>query len=248
MATLKYSGVVVEYSGDGWAEFKKWLDGTYASLPYVWVDEGAAYNIAAMDGVVVRACGINKTVAAEFEASYKTYGTAFSGASDATLKGIRDAQGIKRIADPVAVTDNGGSLTVDGPLTDVQLRAAAVSVSVTGSVPSALANILHTSEVAIASRSETVFSGISYTVPTGKSFYLSYFGGSAFAPLPVMFRLKVAGSSKFMVLSGSQHGGTGNIALPMAILLATAGQAITVTYEAQTTNGTVWAGFVGYEV
>jgi len=73
MTQLKINnGVVLDYSQDGWAEFKKWLDGTYARLTYAWVDEGLAYQIAAVDGPVCRTCSINKTDATDFEANYKT--------------------------------------------------------------------------------------------------------------------------------------------------------------------------------
>ena len=72
MATFKINdGVVIDYTNDGWAEFKKWLDGTYASLKYTWVDEGQAYNIIAFDGQVYRTCSINKTDAQEFEEGYR---------------------------------------------------------------------------------------------------------------------------------------------------------------------------------
>lgn len=66
-------GVVLDYTSDGWTEFKKWLDGTYARLPYAWVDEGVAYNIVASDGKFYRTFSINKSDATEFEASYKLY-------------------------------------------------------------------------------------------------------------------------------------------------------------------------------
>lgn len=71
MSTLRLNGVVVDYSNEGWVEFKKWLDGTYASLRYVWADEGASYSIAALDSQVYRTCGLNKDDAADFEANYK---------------------------------------------------------------------------------------------------------------------------------------------------------------------------------
>ena len=71
MARLHIEGATVDYSDDGWVEFKKWLDGTYARLAYTWVDEGLAYSIAAVDGPLCRTCSINKVDAAEFEASYK---------------------------------------------------------------------------------------------------------------------------------------------------------------------------------
>lgn len=70
MAKIKiYSGVTLDYSDDGWPEFKKWLDGTYASLRYTWVDEGAAYQVAAPDGQITRICSFNKDsdASADFE-------------------------------------------------------------------------------------------------------------------------------------------------------------------------------------
>jgi hypothetical protein len=71
MPKITTTGVVADYSADGWGEFKKWLDGTYAKLRYVYADEGAAYLIVATDGSLTRACSINKgDDSAEFEASY----------------------------------------------------------------------------------------------------------------------------------------------------------------------------------
>ena len=47
MATIKAQGLVIDYTQDGWSEFKKWLNGTYGKLAHTWADEGAAYNIVA---------------------------------------------------------------------------------------------------------------------------------------------------------------------------------------------------------
>ena len=74
MATFKINdGVVIDYTNDGWAEFSKWLNGTYATLPFAWVDEGLAYSIILFDARVYRACSINKGTgdALEFETLYK---------------------------------------------------------------------------------------------------------------------------------------------------------------------------------
>ena len=76
MAHFKINdGVVIDFTTEGWAEFKKWIDGTHAHLRYTWVDEGEAYNIIAFDAPVYRTCSINKSDATEFEASYKTLGS-----------------------------------------------------------------------------------------------------------------------------------------------------------------------------
>jgi len=72
MALFKINdGVVIDFTNDGWAEFKKWLDGTYARLRYTWVDEGLAYAIVAFDDRIYRTFSINKADATEFEATYK---------------------------------------------------------------------------------------------------------------------------------------------------------------------------------
>ena len=67
------SGVVIDHEAD-WPEFRKWIDGTYASLSFTWVDEGAAYAIAALDGSFTRMAGINKDsneYQTDFEANFK---------------------------------------------------------------------------------------------------------------------------------------------------------------------------------
>lgn len=64
-------GVTVDYSDEGWDEYRKWLDGTTAKLRYVWTDEGASYFIVAPDGPFYRTLSMNKTDAGDFEARFK---------------------------------------------------------------------------------------------------------------------------------------------------------------------------------
>lgn len=72
MATLQISdGLTIDYTNDGWTEFKKWIDGTYAWLSFIYVDLGLAYDIAAIDGKVYRIFSINKTDATDFETNFK---------------------------------------------------------------------------------------------------------------------------------------------------------------------------------
>ena len=63
-------GIVVDYTVDGWDEFKKWLDGTYAALRFAYSDDGESYTLVAPDGQFSRVFSINKTDATEFEAQY----------------------------------------------------------------------------------------------------------------------------------------------------------------------------------
>jgi hypothetical protein len=72
---LSLSGCAsIDHSGD-WAEFKKWLDGTYARLRHTWTEDDHTYTVIANDGIVFRLVGINKDGGAtqtEFETLYKT--------------------------------------------------------------------------------------------------------------------------------------------------------------------------------
>lgn len=81
MSTLLIRSSSVDYAAD-WTEFRKWLDGTYASLRYTWTDNGAAYDIAALDGPVFRTAGVNKTEPpspeqVDFETNFKSQALPF---------------------------------------------------------------------------------------------------------------------------------------------------------------------------
>jgi len=70
MAKLNINGApTIDYSEDGWNEFKKWIDGTYATFPYAWVDEGPAYQVIVV-GKIARTCSINKADATDFETNW----------------------------------------------------------------------------------------------------------------------------------------------------------------------------------
>ena len=223
MANLRTTGAVtIDYSVDGWSAFKKWLDGTYASLHLAWVDEGSAYSIAAMDGNICRACSINKADAADFEANFKT--TTAVGSSVLLV-------GSDGTATHTVMTDAFGRL-----------------VTTTTGVAGASSPIYRGSEFAITSRAETTVSAITYTITTGKNFYLNLFACASSGPLPTIFRLKVAGGSTQFMITSSGNGSDGRLALPAAILIGTSGQAITVTSEAQVPRGQVWVGFSGVEL
>jgi len=121
-----------------------------------------------------------------------------------------------------------------------------VPISGGGGIFAGSADIIKTSEFTISTRTEAVLSAVSYTVTTGKTFYLSYVGGMVFAPLSYILRLKVAGTTKIMTMAWQDA--IGGIPFPLPILFATSGQQITLTYEAQIPRGTAWAGFTGFEI
>lgn len=65
-------GIVLDYTDEGWAEYKKWLDGTYARIPFVFADNGFSYEIVAPDGGAYRTFSINKADASDFETNFKS--------------------------------------------------------------------------------------------------------------------------------------------------------------------------------
>jgi hypothetical protein len=59
MPSIQLRSTTIDYSTD-WSEFKKWIDGTYASLRFTWIEETASYSVIAIDAGILRTVGINK--------------------------------------------------------------------------------------------------------------------------------------------------------------------------------------------
>lgn len=75
MTTIQISNGAVIDDGSDWTSYKKWLDGTYASLPYTWALTGDWYSIIAFDGPAYRTAQIKRTDPPnadelDFEANY----------------------------------------------------------------------------------------------------------------------------------------------------------------------------------
>lgn len=69
------SGVTADFDTD-WSDFKTWIDGTQACLPYIWSDIGSHYDVIATDGPIHRYVRINKAVSSsadqlDFEQNFK---------------------------------------------------------------------------------------------------------------------------------------------------------------------------------
>jgi hypothetical protein len=60
MSVLRISGSVVDY-GSNWSEYRKWLDGTVASLRLTWAENDFGYDLAGFDGPVFRVASIQKS-------------------------------------------------------------------------------------------------------------------------------------------------------------------------------------------
>lgn len=75
MSDIKIANGMIDYQ-DNWDEFKKWINGEYATLQYFWEDNGGAYIITAVNGMLKQTVGINKSDTptarqSDFEANFK---------------------------------------------------------------------------------------------------------------------------------------------------------------------------------
>lgn len=106
------------------------------------------------------------------------------------------------------------------------------------------------SEFSVTTRVETTVSACSYTVTSGKSFYLALFVGSYDGNQGIAYRLKVNGSLLFKLhLNGGPNQGYSNsYPLPVSVKIANGGDIITVTSEAGIGKGSAWVSYVGVEL
>lgn len=110
--------------------------------------------------------------------------------------------------------------------------------------------IIKDAEFTITTRSEVDVTGTSYTVPAGKIFRLTQFGVSSDNPAGAIFRLKVyngASLLKSIKLVIQPNGGSNSFTWPNGAQIATAGNVVKITHEAQAAKGFGWCGFAGFE-
>lgn len=84
---------------------------------------------------------------------------------------VSQSFGFLPVNTPLEVTDGGNSLTVDGPLTDTQLRATAVPVSGTVTANTGLTQPLTDAQLRASSVPVSGTVGISGTVPVSGTFW-----------------------------------------------------------------------------
>lgn len=122
-----------------------------------------------------------------------------------------------------------------------------------GSFPS---NIFKQGELAVGARSETDLTGVTYTVPSGKTFALKTFTAALDAPALMVVRLKkqTGGAGPFnqifkiVMMNGGQGDATPSMPLCDGIIVGSAGDVFKVTFDPSSSNkGTLWAEFSGVE-
>lgn len=71
--TIKSQPAALVDHGSDWTEFRKWIDGTYASLRFVWEETDLIYRIVANDAPFLREIAFNKggSEQTDFEANFK---------------------------------------------------------------------------------------------------------------------------------------------------------------------------------
>ena len=170
-----------------------------------------------------------------------------SGTASVTIQCTAEAGFTRSIATLVGGTD-GSTI---GNVGD-RIKVDSVTTVIT-SVASA--NILKQSEFAVTVKVETDAAGVTYTVPSGKSFNLMTFGGSydTQSPMYLRFKKQTGGAGAFATLfrvTLKQHGqdeSNFSISLPLGILVGAAGDVFKITFESALAKGTLWTGFTGVE-
>lgn len=209
-----------------WATLK--VIKTLYSIPLYYVQDGATYTV--LEGTLYHQYWTVLKESADitdFVSNYKTAATAVLSEDDA----------ISRIL--------YGTNTPNDIVTTLNLILAQL-----GGTSGTVTTIIKDAEFSVTSRTEVDVTGTSYTVPTNKVFRLTQFGASSDNPAGGIFRLKVyTGATLVKTIKLVLGTGTGSNSFtwPNGIQIATAGQVVKITHEAQAAKGTGWCGFAGFE-
>ena len=126
-------------------------------------------------------------------------------------------------------------------------------IPVTGNLTVTLkqSDIQRNAEFNITSKVETDIAGVSYTVTSGKTFYLTQFAVASDSPSPVAMRLRVYNGATLVntiKINISSNGAWGGHSWPNGVLYATEGMVVKATFDPQAAKGSGWAMFAGFEV
>lgn len=126
-------------------------------------------------------------------------------------------------------------------------------IPIAGNVTATLkfSDIQRNAEFTINSKVETDISGVSYTVTSGKTFYLTQFAIASDSPSPVAMRLRVYNGATLIntiKINISSNGAWGGHSWSNGVAFATGGMIIKATFDPQAAKGSGWAMFAGFEV
>ena len=117
-------------------------------------------------------------------------------------------------------------------------------------------NIFRSNDVSVTTKNEFDLSGVSYTVPAGKSFLLTSFFGSYDSQSLMFIRLKrqLGGSGPFQtlyrltLLSGGQGSSTLSISFGSGIKIGSPNDVFKITIESSVAKGSAFGSFSGSEI
>lgn len=126
-------------------------------------------------------------------------------------------------------------------------------IPISGNISATLkfSDIQRNAEFTIASKVETDVAGVTYTVTSGKTFYLTQFAVASDSPSPVAMRLRVYNGATLVntiKINIASNGAWGGHSWPNGVAFATGGMVVKATFDPQAAKGSGWAMLAGFEV
>lgn len=132
--------------------------------------------------------------------------------------------------------DSGNPISITGTLSSVTLKAS---------------DIQKNAEFNISSKVETDVLGVTYTVTSGKTFYITQFAAASDSPSPVSMRIRVYNGVTLVntiKINLASNGAWGGHSWPQGVAFAQEGYVVKATFDPQSAKGSGWAMFAGFEV
>lgn len=119
------------------------------------------------------------------------------------------------------------------------------------SVTLKFSDIQRNAEFTINQKVESDIAGVTYTVTSGKTFYLTQFACASDSPSPVSMRIRVYNGETLVntiKINLASNGAWGGHSWPNGVAFATGGMVVKATFDPQSAKGSGWAMFAGFEV
>ena len=146
---------------------------------------------------------------------------------------------------------------IDDPWRVNDADAISILNSIAISLGASTASVFKFAELAVTSRNEVDLTGTSYTVPSGKQFFITSFSASYDAQAQMYVRVKkqTGGAGSFVtqfrmvMMSGGQGESTKSFDFGGGgIFIGSPTDVFKITIESSISKGTIWAQFAGSEI
>jgi len=241
---LGTAGIIILGTWVGTITFQGSIDGTnWVSMPAQPLTGGVIGSTTAANG----SFRVNVTGLQSVRVLMSAY---TSGTANVVIECTAEAGFIRTLSTLTGGTD-GSQIGNTGDRLKVDATFSGTSTAVM--TPS---NIVKQNEISIAVKTQTVLPSSTYTVPAGKTFSLTTFGGSydGQQPMYIRFQKQTGGSGAFATVLretlsvNGQDSSNFSIIIPTGLLVGVATDVFQITYEAAVARGTLWAGYTGIEV